>query len=63
MNTEERIKRHDENMKILDEVSNRTEAFMDALFEEFIGDLEIPEKSKLWKLIIAEVEANAEMCY
>lgn len=50
-------------MKILDEVSNRTEAFMDALFEEFIGDLEIPEKSKLWKLIIAEVEANAEMCY
>ena len=63
MNTEERIKRHDENMKILDEVSNRTEAFMDSLFEVYIGDLEAPEKSKLWKLIIAEVEANAEMFY
>jgi len=63
MTTEETLKRHRENTKILDEVSNRTEAFMDALFDEFIGDLEIPEKSKLWKLIIAEVEANAEMCY
>lgn len=63
MTTEERTKRHRENTKILDEVSNRTEAFMDELFDEFIGDLEIPEKSKLWRLIIAEVEANAEMCY
>lgn len=62
MNTE-RIQRHEETKKVLDEVSNRTEAFMDALFEEFVGDLETPEKSKIWKQIIAEVEANAEMFY
>jgi hypothetical protein len=56
----EKFKRDIETVKILNEVSKRTDKFMDSLFDEFIKDNDDSESAKLWVKIITEVSDNVE---
>jgi len=51
---------YQEKTKILDEVSMRTDRFIDELYEEFIKDNENPDLD-LWSSIVVEVHESLEV--